>query len=148
MLTKKRLAGVGAVALALAFSFGMLQVLAQAEEPKPGAAANGKEVTLKGRIVDLHCYFTGDMASADAAKCTADCIKAGVPAGLETPTGLVVLGEAKKSPAKDLVAHVAGEVSIEGTLYERSGLKYLDIKKVESSPGSPGTQASTGASGH
>jgi hypothetical protein len=37
-----------------------------------------KEVTLTGRVVDFHCFMTGQMPSADAAKCTADCIRAGV----------------------------------------------------------------------
>jgi hypothetical protein len=96
----------------------------------PSAAPVGKEVTLKGRVVDLYCSMTGQYASEDHAKCTADCLKGGVPAALETPTGLVLLGQGKKGASAHLAAMAMVEVEARGKLYEKDGLKYLDFVSV------------------
>ena len=50
-----------------------------------------REVTMSGKIVDLHCFMTGKFPSADHAKCTRECIRAGVPAALETEDSVVIL---------------------------------------------------------
>jgi len=105
------------------------QALAQ---DRPGAAQPGgaREVTLSGRVVDLHCFMTGQYPSADRAKCTADCIRNGVPAGLETPTGVVVFGQGTTGPAKTLLPLAYEQVEATGKLYEKAGVKYLDIASL------------------
>ena len=72
-------AGIAATALLLTL-FGVFQAGAQ---PPPTVAQDmaAKEVTLTGRVVDLHCWMTGKMSDADQVKCTQTCIHAGVPAG-------------------------------------------------------------------
>ena len=62
-----------------------------ASKPVPGRPPMGgerppREVTMTGRVVSVHAYMTGQFASPDQAKSTADNIRAGVPAALETPT--------------------------------------------------------------
>jgi len=139
MFTNRKLMGLGAAALCVALVFGAVSVVAQTGEET--AKQPGKAVTLQGKVVDLHCYITGDMPSADAAKCTADCIKAGVPAGLETADGLIILGHGTKGPGKAVVAHAFQQVTVKGQLFEKSGVKYLDIETVEpqagGQPGNP-----------
>ncbi len=97
----------------------------------------GKEVTMTGRIVDLHCYMTGQFESVDHAKCTAECIRSGVPAGLETDKEFFLLGQGTKSAAKTLEPLAFEQAEIRGKLYERNGVKYLDIisaKKQQPEP--------------
>lgn len=89
--------------------------------------SDGKEVTVTGRVVDLHCFMTGRYPSEDRPKCTADCIRAGVPAAVETSTGLILLGQAAKGVAPTLAPLAFEEVEIKGKLFEKAGLKYLDI---------------------
>jgi hypothetical protein len=60
----------------------------------------GKDVVVTGRVIDLHCFMTGQMPSSDPVRCTTDCIRAGVPAALESDTGLFVLGQGVTGPAK------------------------------------------------
>ena len=94
-----------------------------------------KDATLTGRVVDLHCFMTGEMPSADPVRCTADCLRAGVPAGLETDTGLVVLGQGVQGPAKALVPFAFKTVEISGKLHERDGVRYLDIASIRPAAG-------------
>ncbi|MGD2111195.1 MAG: hypothetical protein PVI86_17595 [Phycisphaerae bacterium] len=87
----------------------------------------GKEVTVTGRVVDLHGYMTGKYESVDRAKCTADCIRNGVPAGVETESEMLLLGQGSRSAAKTLEPLAFQEAEIRGTLYEKNGVKYLDV---------------------
>lgn len=93
-------------------------------------AANPNEVTLVGRVIDFHCFMTGKPHSADTAKCAADCIRAGVPVGLETSEGLIVLGNGMTGPAKVLQPFAHQRVEVRGKLFEEGGVRYLDIASV------------------
>jgi len=92
----------------------------------PAREAQAKDVTLSGTLVDLRCYMSGKYIGKSPEACTRDCIRRGVPAALETNDGLVVLGMARGSPAK-LAAHAMKTVDVTGTLYEKRGLKYLEV---------------------
>ena len=105
------------------------KAIAPAGETK--AAMEPKTTTLTGRIVDLRCYMTNEYPSADHAKCTTDSIKAGVPAALETSTGLVMLGQGMKGIGDKLVPLAWQHVEVKGKLYEHHGLKYIDFTSVE-----------------
>src|ERR1051325_7244141 len=43
-----------------------------------------KITTIEGRIVDIACFMSGQYTGNDRTKCTADCIRNGIPACLET----------------------------------------------------------------
>ena len=90
----------------------------------------GKEVTLSGQVVDLHCFMTGQFPSADRAKCTADCIRSGVPAALSTDSGVYILGQGPTGPAKALTAHAFQNVEIVGKVFEKGGVRYVDITSI------------------
>ena len=92
---------------------------------------DAKDVTLTGRVVDFHCFMTGQMPSSDAAKCAADCIRAGVPVGLETSQGVIVLGTGIKGPAKTLLPFAHQTVEVCGMLFENGGVKYLDVSSIQ-----------------
>jgi hypothetical protein len=115
---------------------------AQTRPAEPAKPAGGKEVepkvrvptsqnvNLTGRLVDLHSFMTDTYPNPDRAKTTADMIKAGVPAGLDTAAGLIVLGTGTKSPADRLPPLAYQEVEIKGKLYYRRGARYLDVTSI------------------
>jgi hypothetical protein len=105
------------------------QAQAQQRRPaeRPGPA---REVTLTGRIVDLQSFVTGQYRTANRAECTAACIRDGVPAGLETRSGVVVLGQGMTGPSKTVLPHAYQEVDVTGKLYKKGGLRYLDITSI------------------
>lgn len=119
--------GLGAIAL-FAWALNAASATAQMTKTKE---KEGREVTMTGRIVDLHCFMTGEYVSTDHTKCTADCIHAGVPAGLETDKDLIVLGQGMKSAAKTIAPFAFEKVEVKGKLFEKMGVQYLDITSIQ-----------------
>ncbi len=101
----------------------------QADQEQRKAAAP-KEAVVTGRVVDLQCFMTGTFPSGDEAKCSRDCIKAGVPAALETEDGLMLIGQGIKGPRKTISKFALKNVEIKGTIYERHGVHYIDMSTV------------------
>lgn len=110
-----------------------LLVLALAEGVRLGAEEIPADVTLKGTIVDMHCYVTHGIHDAGHTACSNACIARGVPAGLLAEDGtLYVLFEQKPFSVKEKVAGLADvPVTVTGTPVVRSGIKGLQIKTIE-----------------
>jgi hypothetical protein len=90
-------------------------------------------VSLRGTVVDMHCYVTHGIHAADHTACANACIARGVPAGFlaEDGTLYVLFGEkpfAVKEQVKDL-ADVP--VLLTGTPVVRGGVKGIQIKTIE-----------------
>jgi len=94
-------------------------------------AAKPRDVLLTGRIVDLQNFMTGKVASSDYVKCTEECLRAGVPAAIETEDGLIIIGEGVKGPGRTVARYAMAEVELRGRLYERHGLRYVDLTSIE-----------------
>jgi hypothetical protein len=133
-MSKKVLIGSLCVVAAVLITVTALQAGGE-RTPTPPA----REVTMVGKIVDLHCFMTDKFPSADHVKCTRECIRAGVPAALDTEVGLIVLGHGPKGPARMIDELALQHAEIKGKLYERNGLRYLDVTaaKVVSLPEPP-----------
>ncbi len=99
--------------------------------PGMGGDRPPREVAMTGRVVSVHAFMTGQAASPDPAKITADNIRAGVPAALDTPTGLILLGQGAAGVGRTMIPLAYQEVEVHGKLYEKGGLKYIDIASVE-----------------
>lgn len=126
---------IGLVSMVAAAAVALVLITsAPAADPKPGAMP-AKEVTLTGKVIDLHCYMTGQYPSADRAKCTSDCIRAGVPCGLETPTGVVILGQGMTGVTKSVLPLAFQQVEAKGKLFEKGGVKYLDVISIKQAGG-------------
>ncbi|UCF34620.1 MAG: hypothetical protein JSV78_04810 [Phycisphaerales bacterium] len=91
------------------------------KDPQP------RDVTVIGRVVDLQNFMTGKYASSDHAKCTRDCIRAGVPVALQTEEGLIVIGQGEKGPQRIITPFAYQEVELKGKLFQRHGLRYIDV---------------------
>ncbi len=104
----------------------------QAAKKEKKAVEQGREMTFVGKIVDLQNFMNGKYPSDDKAKCTADALKAGVPAAIDTPSGLVVIGQAGNSPSKTLIPLAFTRAKVSGKYYEKNGLKYIDIASATS----------------
>lgn len=114
-------AAVVVAAGALAF-----RTLAWADEP-----AGAKVTTLKGEIVDLHCFMIhpDKGIGADHAKCASQCIEKGLPAGLLADGQVYLLLSSGHESVKGEVAAKAGQtVTLEGTVLDHNGMKAFQIK--------------------
>ncbi len=97
------------------------------------ADTNAADVTLKGTVVDMHCYVTHGIHDAKHTACANACIARGVPAGFlaEDGTLYMLFGE-KPFSVKDKVADLADvPVTLTGTPVVRGGIKGIQIKSIE-----------------
>lgn len=97
------------------------------------AQPKGKEVTAKGELVDMWCYFEGGDHGADHKACSTACAKAGNPIGLLQNNGqvYVLAGMQDHQPAKDvLVEHMNENVTVKGTLVTKGGINMLYVSEV------------------
>ena len=101
-----------------------------ADKPAEKPAA---DVTLKGTVVDMHCYVTHGIHDAAHTECSNACIARGLPAGLLAEDGtLYVLFEQKPFSIKDRVADLADvPVTVTGTPVVRSGIRGIQVKAIE-----------------
>ncbi|UCC30062.1 MAG: hypothetical protein JSU86_17925 [Phycisphaerales bacterium] len=90
-----------------------------------------RDVTLTGKIVDLHSFMTDKFESSDHVRCTQRCIQAGVPAALATEDELIIIGEGQKGPARTIAPLAFRYAELKGKLYERKGIKYIDVASVK-----------------
>lgn len=100
-------------------------------ERRTDVEKQGREVTLTGRIVDAHCFATGQYPTEDRAQCTAECLRAGIPGVLETSRGAYLLGHGMKGVTEMVLPQAYKQVRVKGNAYEKAGLRYLDIVSME-----------------
>lgn len=98
-------------------------------------AANDKavETTLRGTVVDLHCYVSHGIRDAAHTACANSCIARGLPAGFLADDGTLylLLGE-KPVSIKDRVAGLADvPVEVRGTITVRDGIKGIQMRTIE-----------------
>jgi hypothetical protein len=122
---KKKLVIV-AFALLIAAALILANRLKAAEE-------KAADVTLKGTVVDMHCYVTHGIRDAKHTACSNACIARGVPAGFLADDGtLYVLFDEKPFSVKDKVAGLADvPAKLTGTPVMRGGIKGIQIKTIE-----------------
>ncbi len=110
--------------------------------PFPALAA-GERVSIQGEVIDTWCYYSGVMGGPDAVVGTAHhtcalwCSAGGIPVGILGDDGQVYMvlkiegddGSASGDTQLRLASH---QVTADGMLYERDGLKYIVVEKVVS----------------
>ena len=105
-------------------------------------AATGERVQVTGELIDTWCYATEIMYAEGTAhhQCAIWCAVGGIPVSILTEDGTtyVVLkvedGESNVADPRivDIQTH---EVTVDGTLFERDGVKYLVVDEVMSDAG-------------
>jgi hypothetical protein len=118
-----------------AFSNWALMLLLLAALPAIADTPTAPEVTLRGEIVDLHCYLTRGAKGPDHAACANACILRSVSPGFLADDGrLFLLLEERPVSVKDRIADLAGaSVTVKGVPVERAGLRGLQVKSIEKS---------------
>lgn len=120
--------------LGLAGILGML-ISTYADLPANGQSPDATLTTLKGEVVDMHCFVTrhgGEGRGAAHAGCANGCLSRGVTAGFVASDGKVyLLFDEKLSPVKEKIAGLAGKpVSLTGMVVERDGVRGIILKTI------------------
>ena len=106
------------------------------------AAAGGERVKVTGEVIDTWCYITEIMFAEGSAhhQCAVWCAAGGVPVGILGDDGhvyvvLKVNGNTTNVANPTLLRIQSHQVTAEGDLYERDGVKYLLISRVADDKG-------------
>ncbi len=111
------------------------------------SAAEGKQVTLTGEMIDTWCYVSQIMGSSDVVVgtshhvCAVWCAAGGIPVGLldkETNKVYMILtfeGDDTSAANDKLLYLQSHELTVKGTAFELDGLSYLNIDEVVSDQG-------------
>lgn len=95
----------------------------------PQAERPAREITLTGRVVTVQSYMSTS-GSGDATRAITDSLRAGGSAALESPMGLVILGQGNTGAMKLLLPLSNEQVEAHGRLHEKGGVKFLDIDTI------------------
>jgi len=95
----------------------------------------GKEIVVKGEVLDMTCYIAYNMSGPEHAKCAKDCIKQGLPVGIKATDGKVYLlvgtdWRRRESLNSQLVEYAAKTVTIKGKETMRDGFAQLQVEEI------------------
>lgn len=105
--------------------------------------ASAERVQVTGEVVDTWCSLTGIMFAQGTAhhQCAVWCAVGGIPVSIKTADGAyyVVLkigdDDASAAPDSTMVTIESHQVTVDGELHERDGVKYLFVSKVADDKG-------------
>lgn len=108
----------------------------------PAMAQDGRRVTVSGEISDTWCTISGLMFAKGTAhhQCAVWCALGGIPVSIRDADGALYLilkiGDDEDSAANPRVARMAThEVTVDGELLERDGVKYLLVDRIADDKG-------------
>jgi hypothetical protein len=120
--------------------FGLF-VLASTQPATVEAKTTGKRVNITGEIVDTWCYVSEIMYSQGTAhhQCAVWCAVGGIPVSIKDDKGdvFIILRIEEEDPVDNprIVKIQTHQVTVDGDLYERDGVKYLIVTKVADDKG-------------
>jgi len=91
----------------------------------------GREIVVKGEVLDLTCYVAYNWSGPKHASCAMDCIKSGLPVGIKAEDGKVYLLTGKEAHVNDELADYAAKiVTIKGKETAREGFAQIQVEEI------------------
>jgi len=124
-----------------AIAFAVTFALTAAAAGQQAQAATAQRVTVSGEIVDTWCYVSEIMFATGTAhhQCAVWCAVGGIPVSVKDANGdvFVILRIEEEDPVDNprLLRIQSHEVTVNGDLYERDGVKYLIVTQVADDKG-------------
>ena len=98
---------------------------------KHDEAAEAKEVSVTGEVLDMACYLDHGATGAKHADCAKTCIESGLPVGIKGNDGhtYMLIGEHK--PMNEELAHYAAKtITVKGKVVERDGIHMIENAEI------------------
>ena len=120
------------LAAAIIISAGITAAAVEFWHRKNIASEEGKQVTVRGEVLDMTCYIAYNMSGPEHAADARECIRKGLPVGIKTEDGKVYLltGEPRHSINDELADYAAQVVTVSGTETARDGFTQIQVKEV------------------
>lgn len=102
------------------------------------AGDSGRNMTIKGYVLDSACAFTKGLKKPISAECAIACAQAGSPLVILTTSGAIYWPIADTTPSSGqngkLLQYAGKEVTVSGKVFQRGGSTAIVISKVEALP--------------
>ena len=120
------------LAAAIIISAGITAVSLELWHSKSHVPVQGREITVRGEVLDMTCYIANNLSGPEHAICAKECIKRGLPAGIKGEDGKVYLltGKPGDSVNAELANYAAQIVTIRGKESWRDGFAQLQIEEI------------------
>lgn len=117
----------------------------------PARPGPPKTITVQGEIMDMGCYISRGLRGDLHRECALKCLMSGIPMGLMTKDSTIYLltqyhdraMEPRAYPPPDpfgvCKANAANQMILTGYLWERDGIKELEVKAAKVAPAPPPT---------
>jgi hypothetical protein len=120
------------LAAAIIISAGITAVSLELWHHKSRVPVQGREITVRGEVLDMTCYIAYNLSGPEHATCAKECIKRGLPAGIKAEDGKVYLltGKPGDSVNTELADYAAKIVTIKGKETMRDGFAQLQVEEI------------------
>ncbi len=128
-------------------AIAVMTVMLFANTSNSAFAADGERKTITGEVMDTWCYVSQIMGPSDFVVgtshhvCAVWCAAGGIPVGLLDKSDgqiymILGIGDDNSNVANEtLLAIQSHEITVDGTVYELDGLKYLIIDNIKDDKG-------------
>jgi hypothetical protein len=101
-------------------------------EHKKQAVVQGREILVRGEVLDMTCYVAYNLSGPEHAECARVCIRKGLPVGIKSGDGKVYLLTGKRgySVNAELADYAAQIVTIRGKQTSRDGFAQLQVEEI------------------
>jgi len=129
----------------------LLSSVIAAAPPPPKRTGPPKAQTFTGEILDMGCYLSRGLRGDLHRECALKCIASGIPMGLATDDGTIFLLTQNHDRAMEPRAfgppdpfqvckqNAANRMTVTGLVWERDGIKELEVKAAKVAPAPPPT---------
>jgi hypothetical protein len=120
------------LAAAIIIAAGIIGVSLKLWERQRQRSVQGREITVKGEVLDMTCYIAQNLSGPQYAQCARECIRRGLPAGIKTEAGKVYLltGKPGDSINAELADYAAQIVTVRGKETARDGFAQLQVEEI------------------
>jgi hypothetical protein len=92
---------------------------------------HGREILVKGEVLDLTCYVAYNLSGPQHASCARDCIRKGLPVGIKAEDGKVYLLTGWDAHVNDELADYAAKVvAVRGKETSRDGFAQIQVEEI------------------
>jgi len=99
-----------------------------------GESKGPERVTIVGEVIDHVCYIRHDSKGEAHKKCAEYCAGLGITLAIlneENEEVLLAFPVGHANPNEKLMDYIAQRVKVTGTIWEKGGLKGIEVEKVE-----------------
>jgi hypothetical protein len=91
----------------------------------------GREIIVKGEVLDMACYIAYNWSGSKHAACASDCIRNGLPVGIKAKNGRIYLLTGYDAHVNaELADYAAKIVTIRGKETARDGFAQIQVEEI------------------